>query len=149
MSKLDLNSLNINDKDIITHTGIVTAITDKSVRVSLQENPNCTSCHAKAACGIVDTETKLIEIRNNQQSVKLHDRVNVFIENKSLIKAIFIAYVFPFILLFASLIVFLIFFKEWLAGLSSLLVVTLYYFSLHFINNFLKKEFQISILKQN
>ena len=70
------------------------------------------------------------------------------LEEKALgLKAVFWAYVFPFILMFSTLIIASNFLKEWLAGLISLLIIVPYYIVLYFLKNALKSAFQVSILK--
>ncbi len=65
------------------------------------------------------------------------------------LKAVFWAYVFPFILMIVVLVVSSNLFKEWIAGLLSLFVLIPYYFMLFVLKNSFRKAFKVSILKNN
>jgi sigma-E factor negative regulatory protein RseC len=147
MEKTNLNSSITDNREYIKHTGLVTKISKDSVFVMLTENVNCSSCHAKSACGISDTETKIIEVFNNQKSFKINESVDVILGSNMGLKAVFFAYIFPFILLFLTLVISLSYLKEWQAGLLSLFILIPYYSLIYFLNNFLKSAFKITLLK--
>ncbi|WNH08310.1 SoxR reducing system RseC family protein [Thalassobellus suaedae] len=136
-----------SNKNTFIHAGIVTKIGDESVVVSLEQNIHCESCRAKAACGISESNTKEIEIINPNDSYKINEHVNVVLKKALGFKAVFWAYVFPFILMFLTLIIASIYLKEWIAGILSLLILIPYYLTLYFLKSKLKSAFKISILK--
>ncbi len=136
------------------HSGAISRITSSTITVSLEENINCEGCKAKAACGASESNSKEIEIDNpnmiHAEPVKpfqLHEQVDVVMQEELGLKAVFWAYVFPFILLIAVLLISSVFVAEWQAGLLALAVLGPYYFSLHYLNSFFKKKFKVSILK--
>ena len=139
----------LSKKNTFVHSGIISKIKGNSVIVSLGQNINCDACHAKGACGISESSTKEIEIINSIDSFKINENVNVVLKKSLGLKAVFWAYVFPFILMFSTLIITNVFFKEWLAGLASIFVLLPYYFILYLLQNKLKRAFKISILKYN
>jgi len=140
-------SFQFSNKNTFVHSGIISKITGNKVIVSLEQDLHCESCRAKSACGISESNTKEIEIINSNDSFKINEQVNVILKKALGLKAVFWAYVFPFILMFSTLIIASSFFKEWIAGVLSLVVLLPYYLTLYLLKNTLKHVFQISILK--
>lgn len=147
MEKLDLESYRSTTKEGIKHEGYISNITKEIITVSLKGNVNCEGCKAQSACGVSDSNDKEIEIINNNQSYQLNDSVDVVLEKSLGLKAVFWAYVFPFLLIMTSLVITSNFLKEWIAGLVSLFILIPYYFTLHVLKNSFQKAFRISILK--
>ena len=137
----------LNTKNTFVHTGVVSRIKGDSVTVTLEQNTHCEACHAKGSCGVSESENKEVEILNFQDSFKINEQVNVVLKKTLGLKAVFWAYVFPFILMFTTLIIASIYTEEWIAGLVSLFVLIPYYILLYFLKNTFKKVFEISILK--
>ncbi|WP_372754305.1 SoxR reducing system RseC family protein [Mariniflexile sp.] len=140
-------STQLSNKNAFIHSGIVSKISDDSVFVSIKQSVHCESCRAKASCGISESNTKEVEILNSCESLKLNESVQLVLKKSLGLKAVFWAYVFPFILMFSTLIIASAFFKEWVAGILSLFVLLPYYLMLYFFKNTFKSAFNISILK--
>ncbi len=147
MKRLDQNNFNVVNKYFVKHTGVISKITDGIITVSLEGNLNCESCNAKAACGVSESNSKEIEVVNADHSFQINEGVDVIMQKDLGLKAVFWAYIFPFILMFTVLIIASIFLKEWIAGLVSLFVLIPYYLMLHFYNNSFERVFKISIVK--
>ncbi len=147
MKRLDQNNFNAVNKYFVKHTGVISKITDRIITVSLEGNLNCEACNAKAACGVSESNSKEIEVVNTDRFFQINEGVDVIMQKDLGLKAVFWAYVFPFILMFAVLLITSIFLKEWIAGLVSLFVLIPYYLMLHFFNNSFERAFKISILK--
>ena len=148
MTQRDLDSYKAT-KDNIKHEGIISKISENGITVSLKGNVNCEGCKAQSACGVSDSNDKEIEIVNSAQSFKLNEPVDVVLKRALGLKAVFWAYVFPFILMFLVLIITSLFLKEWVAGLFSLAILVPYYFMLFVLKDRFQKAFQVSILKFN
>lgn len=148
MMQLDLDSYKTT-KDNIKHEGIISKISENGIIVSLKGNVNCEGCKAQSACGVSDSNDKEIEISNPTQSFQLNEPVDVVLKRALGLKAVFWAYVFPFILMFLILVITSFFLKEWIAGLISLAVLIPYYFMLFVMKDWFQKAFQVSILKFN
>ena len=146
--QLDLDSYKTT-KDNIKHEGIISKISENGIIVSLKGNVNCEGCKAQSACGVSDSNDKEIEISNPTQSFQLNEPVDVVLKRALGLKAVFWAYVFPFILMFLILVITSFFLKEWIAGLISLVVLIPYYFMLFVMKDWFQKAFQVSILKFN
>lgn len=149
MEKLDLNSLNSNDEEPYSHRGLVSKILEDKIIVSLKGNVNCEGCKAKAACGVSESNDKEIEVLKTNHSFKLNDDVNIVLKKELGLKAVFWAYLFPFIIMLFTLLVTSSFTKEWIAGLSSLFILIPYYTLLYFFQENFRKVFKISIFKIN
>jgi len=147
MRRLDRNSFNAVNKNFVKHRGVISRISGDRITVSLEGNVNCNACNAKAACGVSESNKKEINIVNTDRSFHLNEGVDVALEKELGLKAVFWAYIFPFILVFIVLIVSSNFLKEWIAGLLSLFTLIPYYLMLHFFNNSFDRVFKISILK--
>ena len=144
--ELTMSSLQ-KKNDTFIHSGLISKISGQTITVNLEQNIHCDSCRAKSSCGISESSTKAVEVLNSKDSFKINEEVNVVLKKALGLKAVFWAYVFPFILMFSTLIIASNFLKEWLAGLISLLIIVPYYIVLYFLKNALKSAFQVSILK--
>lgn len=139
----------LKNKDTFVHSGFVSKISGKTITVNLEQNIHCDSCRAKSACGISESNTKKVEVVNTVDSFKINEEVNVILKKALGLKAAFWAYIFPFILMFFTLILASSFLGELWAGLLSLFVLIPYYLVLYFLKSTLKSAFQISILKHS
>ena len=137
----------LSDKNSFVHSGIISKIKGDAVIVTLEQNIHCESCRAKSACGISESNTKEIEIINSSDSFTINENVNVVLKKALGFKAVFWAYVFPFLLMFFSLIIASNFLKEWQAGLISLFVLIPYYLMLYLLKNTFKNALEVSVLK--
>lgn len=149
MTQLDLDSYRNKTKNHVKHEGVVSKISQNSITISLKGNINCEGCKAQSACGVSDSNDKEIEVLNSAQSFQLNEPVDVLLKRELGLKAVFWAYVFPFILMMVVLVATSFFFKEWIAGLLSLFILLPYYVLLFVLKGRFQKAFQVSILKFN
>ena len=147
MEKSNINSNDTADDTIVKHEGVVSKITNDVVTISLKGNINCEACNAKAACGVSESNSKEIEISNSSQTLKLNENVEVLLKKNLGLKAVFWAYLFPFILMLTVLLIASTLFQEWIAGLLSIAILIPYYLMLYVLRNTFKKAFKLSILK--
>ena len=140
------NNLEIGEP-VVRHEGIVSKISKETITISLKGNIDCEGCKAKSACGVSESNDKEIEVVNSSKILHLNENVEVLLKKNLGLKAVFWAYVFPFILMVTVLLVSSLFLKEWQAGLLALTILIPYYISLHYLNFFFKKKFKVSILK--
>ncbi len=147
MEKSNIDSNNTADETIVKHEGVVSKITNDVVTISLKGNINCEACNAKAACGVSESNSKEIEVSNSTQPLKLNENVEVLLKKSLGLKAVFWAYVFPFILMLTVLLIASSLFEEWIAGLLSIAVLIPYYLMLYVLRSTFQKAFKLSILK--
>lgn len=147
------NTDEINESEFrvksIKHEGVISKINSSGYTISLKGNINCEGCKAKAACGVSESNDKEIEIFESNQVFSLNEPVTVSLKKELGLKAVFWAYIFPFILMMITLVIASLFFAEWFAGILSMLVLGPYYLMLFVFNNSFKKAFKLSILKYN
>lgn len=149
MEQLNLESYKKGSINEITHTGVISKIASNKITVALKGNVNCEGCKAQSACGVSDSNDKEIEVFNSTQSFQLNESVDVLLKRELGLKAVFWAYVFPFILMMVVLVTTSFFVQEWIAGLLSLIILVPYYGMLYVLKNSFQKAFQVSILKFN
>lgn len=133
--------------NVFIHSGVVSQIKGRSIIVSLDENVHCESCSAKAVCGISDSASKEVEVDDPNRSFKLNESVEVVLKKNIGHKAIFWAYIFPFILMLSTLLITSLFFAEWIAGLLSIFILMPYYMTVYALKDYFKKTFRVSILR--
>ncbi len=129
------------------HTGVVSEIHGRSIIVSLDENVNCESCSAKGVCGVSDSASKEVEIIDSVESFKLNEPVKVMLKKELGQKAVFWAYIFPFLLMLLTLVTASLLFAEWIAGVLALLILIPYYGAVYALKDYFKKTFRISVLR--
>ena len=138
----------MNSQDSIEHSGIIKSVADKTISVALEEISACGSCYAKDACGVSSSKIKMVEVVNPNQDFSIGDRVVVALEKSSGSKAVFLAYILPFLILLVTLVVVLsITKKEVIAGCAALAVLVPYYIFIYFYRESLKKTFNFKICK--
>ncbi|MBD1262375.1 SoxR reducing system RseC family protein [Maribacter polysiphoniae] len=137
----------LSEKDAYVHSGVISKKDNGSLIISLDENVHCESCRAKSTCGISESGSKEVEISSTDESFALNEQVNVILKKGLGLKAVFWAYIFPFLLMVLTLMVSSLFLKEWMAGILSLLILVPYYLLLYVLRNVFKKTFKISVVK--
>ncbi len=85
--------------ELLRHTGIVKEVTPSSLIVSIINQSACSACHAKGACSVSDVQEKDIEITSYHNSYQPGNRVTVIFRESSGLKALFLGYVLPFLVL--------------------------------------------------
>lgn len=135
-------------EDCVEQKGIVIKKQEDKVIVKIEQKSTCSSCHARGACTSLDKKDKEIEIKTKDtQNYNIGDEVIITISTKLGMKAVFIAFVLPLILLVIALFLSIKLFSltQSLSALVSLLVVAAYYVLLYKQNLFLSKEFNFLI----
>jgi sigma-E factor negative regulatory protein RseC len=149
MERLNLNRANISPKNFVKHEGSILNISNGILTVALKGNINCEACNAKGACGVSESNAKEIQVDITDESFEINEDVEVVLEKQLGLKAVFWAYVFPFILVLCVLIISSNFLKEWVSGLLSLFILLPYYLTLYALQSSFKKAFKVTILKNS
>lgn len=147
MNQLHPVSENEGDRNAIQHAGVVSRITDGEAVVSLLDNINCEGCKAKGACGVSESNDKEIVVPIGDSKIKINQTVTLSLAKGLGMKAVFWAYVFPFMLMVTTLMICSFFTSELIAGVTSLAVLIPYYVVLWYLTPVFKKKFQVSLLK--
>lgn len=135
-------------EDCVEQKGIVIKKQENKVVVKIEQKSTCSSCHARGACTSLDKKDKEIEITTKDvENYSIGDEVIITISTKLGMKAVFIAFVLPLILLVIALFLSIKIFSlsQSLSALISLVVLSAYYFFLYKQNLFLSKQFNFTI----
>ena len=130
-------------KNEITHPGRIVEITPDFTTVEITVSSACSSCHAKGLCGMSEDEDKIIMVPTDPYTLRaVGDEVTVKTKMTMGLKAVWISYVIPLvILLILILSLSAVFEKEYMTGLVSIAGVALYYFGIWLFRDRLSNEF--------
>lgn len=125
----------------IDHIGVVDRIEGDKVYVRVMQQSACAGCHAKGVCSSTDTKDHLIE-SSSKYSLRVGDSVSVSGAKQQGLKAVFWAYVFPFLLILMVLIVGnSLILDEVISGLSALAILVPYFILLRIFRAKLESKF--------
>lgn len=133
--------------NIVTHPGIIREIRDHVIDVKIIVTSACVSCKLKGVCNPSDMDEKTVLINVDDPS-QYKEGQKIIVEMKQSLGnwAVLLGYVFPFLILFLSLIVLTSFnIDEGLAGLISIGLLIPYYLVLYLTRNKMSKKFNYSI----
>jgi len=138
--------MSIGDK-IVTHPGIIKEVDGNKVSVSVISKAGCASCQIKGSCSVGEVEEKIVEMELPRGfSFKEGQMVTVEMKQSLGTFAVLLGYVFPFLVILLSLILFLqLGLDEGLAGIFSLLMLVPYYGLLYLSKDFFRKKFQYNL----
>ena len=130
----------------IEHTGTVKAIRGGVADVLIVQSSACSGCHAKSACTAADMAEKIIEVPCDTSALRVGQRVTLVGATSMGWRAVGYAFVLPFLLLMAILIVVIeLTGDEPLAGLLALATLIPYYLVLYLLRNKMKSNFVFRI----
>ncbi len=131
----------------ISHPGIVEQVTDDKIIVKIIAMSACSSCHAKGMCNVADMEEKIVEVRKiPHRDFQKNDQVTVSMKKSLGSRAVLLGYIFPFVLMIATLLLVLFLIgDEGVAGLSAILLLIPYYWLLYIYRKKLKSTFSFTI----
>jgi sigma-E factor negative regulatory protein RseC len=134
--------------DSIKHKGKVTGSNEHNYFISIITESACSACSVQGACNVSRMQNETLEIpKGAQTDYHTGDEVNVIMEKSLGPKAVLLGYIFPFLILFATLIISLNLLKdEGIAGLISVMIVIPYYLLLYLFRHKLKKTFVFRIM---
>jgi len=135
------------NKDCVIHHGVVEEIKESSVMVNIVSMASCASCQLNGVCNASDIEKKSIEaLKPSGKAIKVGDYVTLEMETSLGIKAVMMGYIYPFMILLASLIVSTIInLEEGVAALISVGLMVPYYAILYLRKDKMKKYFTFRI----
>ena len=136
-----------DEKETISHEGIVTKITDDELEIKILAQSACAACHAKSACGMGEQQEKILTVpRPKGKEFALLQKVNVTMAIGQGNKAAVLAYLIPILLLLAVLFVCLgLGVSEGLSALIAIVALIPYYIMLYLRRDKLKNKFSYII----
>ncbi|WP_294142141.1 SoxR reducing system RseC family protein [uncultured Sanguibacteroides sp.] len=122
--------------ETITHEGVVIAVNDSHITVSIQSQSACAACHAKGACGLSEVTHKNITAEKPGTPVAIGDKVIVMASTGSALYSVLFAYLLPSVVIIAILALLISSgIKETWAALFTLLTITIYFIIIYFFRN--------------
>ncbi len=133
--------------NIVTHPGIIKRIEDDKVEVSIMVTSGCASCEIKGACSVSDAEEKSVFVRvDNPDQYKVNQQITIEMKQSLGTWAVLLGYVFPFLVVFLSLILFInLEMDEGMAGVLSILLLLPYYLTIYMLRKYLGTKFNYTI----
>ena len=133
----------MSKKNEIVHAGRILEITPDFTTVQIIVSSACSSCHAKALCGMSEEEEKVIMLPTDPYATyKVGDEVQVCTKMAMGLKAVWISYVIPLaILMILILSLSTIVEREAYRALIAIGGVAVYYLFVWLFRNKLSNEF--------
>jgi sigma-E factor negative regulatory protein RseC len=133
---------------LIEHSGIIDKIENNRIHVLINNQAGCSECQANGVCLTFDSDKKIIEMENSDSIYKPGDQVILFLEKSTGPQSVFLAFVFPFVLILFTLLILKSFVvNELISGAISIAVLIPYYCILSFFSEKLKTKFKFNIKK--
>lgn len=136
----------------VEQCGRVVEVVPGKVTVNIVSSSMCASCHAKGACGTLDTKDKKIEVKTEDYNkYKVNDSVTVYMDRKLGFKAVFLGFLFPFLIMISLIFINKYLYPEILdiyLALISITSLVIYYFMIYLLRNKIDKEFVFKIKGQ-
>lgn len=113
----------------ISHKGRVVSIDKYVTEVEIIQTSACASCHARSLCGYSDSKTKTVPVPTNAFAMlNVGDEVELCMKRSMGMKAVWIAYVIPLlVLILAVLVSSACHLQELYTGLCAIAAVAVYY----------------------
>lgn len=131
----------------VTHNGIVISVDGVKASVKIEVQSACSGCHAKGLCSAADMAEKIIETVS-EESLTVGDSVVVEMDEKLGFKAVWFAFLIPFILLVTTL------FAAWnlsgsesVAAFAGIGILVPYFLGLVVFKKYFKKNFVFTCRK--
>lgn len=137
-------------KNGILHNGIIERIEYPFVFVRIVQQSACSGCHAKSLCTASESKVKTIQVEDHSGNYRVNEEVNLCGELKTGLKAVWIAFIIPLLLMVLFLLIGNVFTtNEIIGGLIGLLILLPYYGFIYSIRNKLKQKFIFTLSKIN
>ena len=139
------------NRNTVDHEGVVTSITSSDICVEILNKSMCAACHAKSACTMSDMSVKQIKIaRTIYDEFEVGEEVLVVMKKRLGLRAVWISYVIPLIILMILLLsLSYLNFGELASGLIAAVGVCIYYLGVYMFRDRLAKEFVFAIEKKH
>ena len=138
---------------MIKHDGIIIALNeDGTALVRIIQTSACAACKAKAMCASAESAEKEMTVQLTVDSLQLTvgDAVEVMVQQKMGWKAVILAYLLPFFVMLAVMLIGNAIWavREEILGTIALCAMALYYLVLGMFKDKLQKEFSFTARKK-
>ena len=130
-------------KELITHKGRIIDITPEITTIEIVSESACSSCHAKALCGLGEAKSKTVEVRTSAWNPhQIGDEVEVVLKKAMGYRAVFIAYGMPLVVLVVALLLLsAIGVGELWSGLGAIAAVAVCYLLIYIFRDRISKDY--------
>ena len=129
------------------HTGVVEAINGNNCYVRILQNSACSGCSAQHLCNSSESKEKTLTVLLNGEDIKVGETVNIEGTVVQGLRAVYICYVIPSVLLIASVYLGVKFGGDMLGVFLSLGVLTVYFVVLYLFRNRIGEHFGFTLHK--
>ena len=136
---------NMDNKETISHEGIVENVGAGSCTVRILQASACSSCSARSLCRSSESKEKVIEVAGHYPTLRTGDSVTLVGTYSQGLHASFLAYIVPLVLMLFALFIGTRMGGDGIGALAALLVLTLYYCVLYLFRDKLSKQFTFKI----
>lgn len=133
--------------DVVKHTGVVEAINGNNCFVRILQHSACSGCSAQQLCNSSESKEKIITVLLNGEDIKVGETVNVEGTVVQGLRAVYICYMIPLVLLVASVFLGVRLGGDMLGVLLSLSVLAVYFFVLYLFRDSIGKHFGFTLHK--
>lgn len=142
--------LNSSNKNEVTHTGIISEVGARGIKVKIGVYAGCANCHINGNCEMAEQADKELFIDCIPHHYQKGQRVEVRLKKGSGMNSKFLLYVLPFMVLLLVMLISNAFIKnETTIGILSLTSLLLYYFIILLLRNKIKKRISYFITPIN
>ena len=134
--------------ELITHEGIVLSTNGSMAHVEIVQTSACSACKARSMCMSAESQQKEMDVTMLEPMQK-GDRVEVQVRERLAWRAVLLAYIMPFVVMLAIILVldFTTTWSEAVIGTLSLCGIALYYIVLSAFKHRLQKQFSFTARK--
>ncbi|MBQ3765933.1 MAG: SoxR reducing system RseC family protein [Bacteroidales bacterium] len=134
-------------KEQVKHTGRVVSITPQLTTVEIVSHASCAECHAASVCGMSEFVEKAIQVPTSPYAkYGVGDEVQVVLKASMGMKAVWIAYFLPLLVLLAvALGLIAAGVTEVWAGLAGIAAVGVYFFVIWLLRDRLRNEYVFAV----
>ena len=134
-------------KEQVKHTGRVMSLTPQLTTVEIVSHAACAECHAASVCGMSEFVEKAIQVPTSPYAkYGVGDEVHVVLKASMGMKAVWIAYFLPLLVLLAvALGLIALGVTEVWAGLAGIAAVGVYYFVIWLLRDRLRNEYVFAV----
>ena len=132
----------------IRHAGVVVSTNGNMAHVEIVQTSACSACKARNMCMSSESRQKEMDAVM-LEPLHVGDRVEVEVRERLAWKAVLLAYIMPFVVMMAVIVI-LDFVTEWseaIVGTLSLCAIALYYIVLSMFRHKLQKQFSFTARK--
>jgi sigma-E factor negative regulatory protein RseC len=137
----------MSEFSLVEHTGYIEKVLSGHIQVRIINESACASCHAKGACNASDMKEKIIDVDAvGYFDLKPGQKVIIQGQKHLGLKASFLAYILPFIMVFTTLFCcYSITHNEVTSGLASLAILIPYFLVIKVFSKKLQKTFSFRL----